>query len=177
MNELSQSNTTFKPRLTLALLLLGLVVVGFDQFCKWYVYTHVSSIESALYWYPYGGIPVFENWHGIEFSINYMTNKGAAWGAFGNYQLALVILRIALILGLMIYLSVAKLPRAIQIPLTLIIAGAVGNVTDYFVYGQVIDMFHFVIGGYDFPIFNLADSAITLGIGALFCSSWVTQTE
>jgi len=52
-------------------------------------------------------------------------------------------------------------------PFALILTGAVGNVLDYFVYGHVIDMLHFVLWTYDFPVFNIADSLITLGVAGL----------
>lgn len=159
-------------RTKISLLLLGLLVLILDQATKRLVYTYLPIIDSAYYWYPYGGIGVFKNFAGIEFSINHMTNIGAAWGVLGNYQLALIILRIGLIAGLLIYLFYFNLHSSWQIPLILIIAGALGNVIDFFVYGHVVDMLHFVLWGYDFPVFNLADSAISIGIASLFILSF-----
>lgn len=77
-----------------------------------------------------------------------------------------------LIAGLCVYLFCFNRDSSWQIPLILIIAGAVGNVADFFLYGHVVDMLHFVFWGYDFPIFNVADSAISIGIGLLFVISW-----
>lgn len=117
--------------------------------------------------FPYRGIAVFKNFLGIEFSIVHATNKGAAWGMFADFQLYLIVLRIILIASLLIYLFFYnKNPRAV-IPLALISFGAFGNIIDYFLYGHVIDMFHFVLWGYDFPVFNVADSAICIGIAGL----------
>jgi signal peptidase II len=128
-------------------------------------------MDASAYWYPYGGIGIFKNLWGIEFSINHMTNKGAAWGLFGHYQLPLLIFRMGLIGGLGVYLFCFNRRFSWQIPLMLILAGAIGNVLDYFLYGHVVDMLHFVLWGYDFPVFNLADSAITIGISSLFLLS------
>ncbi len=156
---------------------LALVLLGCDQLSKWLVFSNLPIIDSSFYSYPYGGVGVFRNLVGIEFSINHMTNTGAAWGFFGNFQLFLIILRIFLIVGLCIYLFYFNHQSAWQLPLVLIISGALGNVIDFFVYGHVVDMFHFVFWGYDFPVFNVADSAITIGIFSLFALSFCHPTH
>lgn len=153
-------------------LLIGLGLLFLDQVTKFLTYRFIPSMDQFFYVYPYGGIPVFQNVLGVDFSLNYLTNKGAAWGVLGHYQLELVALRIVLVIGLLIYLFVLNHRSSWQIPLILIITGAIGNVIDFFVYGHVIDMFHFVLGGYDFPVFNVADSAISIGIFTLFLLSW-----
>lgn len=172
MDEISSEMTTKEARIRNSLLWIGLAVILADQAVKWWAYAFLPVIDSGLYLYPYGGIGIFHNWAGIEFSLNHMTNTGAAWGILGSYQIPLLTLRIALIIGLIIYLFYYKPPSKWQVPLMLIIAGAASNVFDYFIYGHVVDMFHFVLWGYDFPVFNLADSSITIGIAALFFFSW-----
>jgi len=64
-----------------------------------------------------------------------------------------------------------------QVPLTMIIAGAVGNVVDSFVYGHVIDMVHFVFWGYSFPVFNVADSCIFLGVVSMMVEACVQKIK
>lgn len=172
MNETCPSLITARPRVSYALLGLGLLILLLDQVSKGLVYTYLPVIDSALYWYPYGGIGIFHNFAGIEFSINHMTNTGAAWGLLGNHQLPLIFLRIGLIAALCSYLFYFNRHSAWQFPFILIIAGAIGNVLDYFIYGHVVDMLHFVLWGYDFPVFNLADSSISIGIFLLFFLSW-----
>lgn len=172
---MSENCSTVKPlsvTVSYSLIMMGLILIVLDQLTKALVYLYLPIMDSSLYWYPYGGIGIFKNWGGIEFSINHMTNTGAAWGILGNYQLPLIILRIGLILGLCFYLFYFNRHSLWQLPLVLIIAGALGNVLDFFIYGHVIDMLHFVIWGYDFPIFNIADSAISIGIASLFFLSW-----
>lgn len=164
--------TTERTKVSFLFLCVGLGILLIDQLTKWLVYSYLPIIDTTLYQYPYGGIGVFKNWAGIEFSINHMINTGAAWGAFGGYQIPLIVLRIGLIIGLSVYLFCYNRKNSWQLPLLLIIAGAIGNVIDFFIYGHVVDMFHFVLWGYDFPVFNVADSAITVGISALFILSW-----
>jgi signal peptidase II len=171
MQATPHTKAVSRPQISYFAIAIGIFVLLMDQLSKWYVSHYVDYIDSHIYWYPYGGIPVFENFGGIQFSINYMTNKGAAWGAFGDYQVPLIALRIGLIAGLLVYLFYNR-HRSWQIPLILIVAGALGNVLDFFIYGHVVDMFHFVLWHYDFPIFNVADSSITLGIFSLFFLSW-----
>ena len=59
-------------------------------------------------------------------------------------------------------------------PLVLLITGALGNIKDYFLYGHVIDMSHFTFREVDFPVFNVADSAVTV---AIFWLIWLSFKE
>lgn len=172
MIETPPATTSHRAKISFSLLLLGILILGLDQLTKGLVDWYLPVIDSSSYWYPYGGVGVFQNFAGIEFSVNHMTNTGAAWGVLGNYQHILIVLRIGLILGLLVYLFQFNPHTSWRLPLMLIIAGALGNVIDFFVYGHVIDMFHFVLWGYDFPVFNLADGAISIGIATLFILSF-----
>jgi signal peptidase II len=153
-------------------LFICLIVLAGDIASKYFTHTYLPVMNPSWLWFPYGGIPVFKDFWGIEFSISHQINRGAAWGALSDYQLPLLYLRIALITSLLLYtLFINKLPNR-NIPLALIIAGAVGNVIDYFIYGHVVDMLHFVLWGYDFPVFNFADSAIFIGVSSLMLLSF-----
>lgn len=167
------SNSQLNSRVACKWLILGVVILCLDQLSKWLVYHYLPLMDPSLYWYPYGGIGVFQSFAGIEFSITHMTNTGAAWGFLGNYQFPLIILRVGLIALLTTYLFHFNKHSSWQFPLILIIFGALGNVIDYFVYGHVVDMLHFVLWGYDFPVFNLADTSISVGIFSLFFLSWM----
>jgi signal peptidase II len=169
----AQGINGLKGKVDYRLLLFGVCILVLDQLTKYLTYQFIPLMSQSAYFYPYGGIGIFENFLGIEFSISYTTNKGAAWGFFGNYQSFLILLRLALITGLIIYTFFFNKDRSWKIPLILILAGAIGNVIDFFVYGYVIDMLHFVLWGYDFPVFNVADSAISIGIAWLFILSFL----
>lgn len=147
-----------------------------DALSKYWVHTFLPIMSSQFPVYPYGGIAVFKDFFGIEFSITHLINFGAAWGVFGGYQDILLILRIALILALIVYLLFFNRHKEVLFPFCLVLAGATGNVIDYFIYGHVVDMFHFVLWGYHFPVFNVADSAVCIGISWLILlSAWNDQ--
>jgi signal peptidase II len=150
---------------------LGIFILLADFVSKYLTNAYLPLMRPNWLWYPYGGIGVFKNFLGIEFSLSHQINHGAAWGALANYQIPLLYLRIFLIATLFVYTLFWNKHPERNIPLTLIIAGATGNVIDYFLYGHVVDMFHFVLWGYDFPVFNLADSAIFIGVAYLLTLS------
>lgn len=172
MSGICAVGTGCRTKVSYSLLLFGMLVLLLDQLSKGLVSHYLPIVDYSLYSYPYGGIGVFRDFGGIEFSINHLTNTGAAWGVLGNYQFPLIILRIGLVASLCIYLFYFNRHSSWRFPLILIIAGAMGNILDFFFYHHVIDMLHFVIWGYDFPVFNLADSAITIGIASLFSLTW-----
>ncbi len=148
---------------------LFFVLLGLDQVSKFVTHHFLPLMSHSTPWYPYGGIGVFQNFFGIEFSINHATNRGAAWGAFADYTSLLMLLRLGLIAGIFLYFLKASGVK--KSALALILAGAVGNVIDVFIYGHVIDMFHFILWGYDYPVFNVADSAIFCGVILYFFAS------
>lgn len=151
---------------------VGLSIFLIDFISKAIVSQNIPHMGYSYPQYPFGGIAVFQNLFGIDFSINHYTNKGAAWGAFADFQLYLLVLRIVLIIGMCLYIAFYNKRPAWDIPLVMIIAGATGNVLDYFLYGHVIDMFHFVFWGHEYPVFNVADTSIFIGIVWLLISSW-----
>lgn len=155
----------------LSLFLCAVALFTLDFFSKSYVHQHIPLISMASSYYPYDGIPVFYNFLGIDFSINHVMNRGAAWGVFASLQVALLYLRVVLIAGMLIHLFFFNKERFRQFPFTLIITGALGNVIDYYRFGHVVDMFHFKFGSYTFPLFNIADSAIFCGVALLILKS------
>lgn len=155
----------------LAAYIIGMGVFLADIASKYFTHTHLPLMRYPWLVYPYGGIPVFKNLLGIEFSISHQINKGAAWGMLAEYQMPLLYIRIGLIIALFIYFLFLNKHQSWNIPLALILAGAAGNVLDYFLYGHVVDMLHVILWGYDFPVFNIADSAICIGIAWLFMLS------
>lgn len=148
------------------LLICGLFLLIIDQLSKWLVQTYLPLMDSLVatgsFAYPYGGIGIFEE--GIEFSIVYATNKGAAWGVLAAYQYPLLAIRILFVIGMTLYLTLLNRHRRIEWPLLLIITGALGNIIDSLVYGHVIDMFYFIFWSWSYPVFNVADSLICIGV-------------
>lgn len=95
--------------------------------------------------------------------LKYTENTGASWGIFQDKTLALTVFTgIALGLLLIFLIIRAKKDRKLmRIPLLLIFAGGVGNLVDRIAFGYVRDFLRFTF--IEFPIFNLADSAVTIG--------------
>ena len=145
------------------------------------VVSKIAALDwiSPLAWggYPFGGIPLFADFFGISFSLNTIVNTGAAWGLFSGHPGLLFGLRMALVFGLGVYLYIFHRPVTKMASLWLVAIGAIGNAIDYILYGHVIDFFHFVFWGYSFPIFNLADSYITLGVIGLMFTRKVTSVR
>ncbi|WP_251516300.1 MULTISPECIES: signal peptidase II [Staphylococcus] len=92
-------------------------------------------------------------------------NDGAAWGMLsGKMGLFYIITIIVLIVLVYFYVKEAKNNLFMQIAISLIFAGALGNFIDRVIHGKVVDFIDTYIFGYDFPIFNIADASLTIGV-------------
>jgi signal peptidase II len=157
-------------RLSKILVLFSTLLV-LDILSKILVVKFVAIHPWSTPFYPYGGIGVFQNLLGIDFSINYVMNRGSAWGMFADWHFALLAVRIGAIISLVVYLLKFCEDRSRDIPLALIITGAFGNVVDCFIYKHVIDMFHFNVWGWNCPVFNIADACIFFGVSIMLIQS------
>lgn len=146
------------------LLLLIALVLAVDASLKWTVHSYIPLCSRSLPLYPYGGIGVFEDVCGVQFSIIHATNTGTLWGLFPQAPGLLACVRLVVVGVLLGYLIRARRQPALALPLSLILAGAIGNIVDFFLYGHVVDMFFFQFWGWGYPVFNVADSAIFLGV-------------
>lgn len=106
---------------------------------------------------------VFSTPFGIDFYLEYITNKGAAWGMLSSMHIPLLLFRIAVVTGLLIYTFRYCTSTTVMVGLSAIIEGAASNIFDCFYFGHVVDMFHFIFWGHSYGIFNLADASIFLG--------------
>jgi signal peptidase II len=110
--------------------------------------------------YPFGGVPLFDA-GGVTASFNLVVNSGAAWGVLQGQALGLFLLRVGLVAAVAGYGVWKK--RLFRWPIWAIGIGALGNGLDYLLYGAVVDFIHFQFFGASFPLFNVADSLISLG--------------
>jgi signal peptidase II len=156
----------------LQLLFIVIPIFGVDYVTKNLTDRFIPPLYNTSPLFPYGGVAIFQNFLGIDFSLNHVSNKGAAWGAFSSMQELLLSLRIAVVGALIVYVILSNKLTTQRLPLSLVIAGALGNIVDYFVYGHVIDMFHFVFWKYSYPVFNVADISIFCGIVAMLYPSF-----
>ncbi|MBC8412573.1 signal peptidase II [bacterium] len=107
-------------------------------------------------------------------NIVYVENKGAAFGMFANLgNTFFIAISVIALLSILFYLT--KIPKGIELfSISLIFGGAVGNLIDRIMLGKVIDFIDFYIGTWHWPAFNVADSALTVGI-TLFIISTLIQ--
>jgi signal peptidase II len=152
------------------LLVASLFFLFLDFYSKAWAYSFLPLASNGL-----REIPVFHDVLGVDFSITLALNRGAAWGMLSSFQDLILVLRLLVIASMLSYLFFFPHDRRREIPLLLIVTGAFGNVLDYFIYGQVVDFLRFNLWGYPFPIFNLADSLITVGVAAFFLVSYFSK--
>jgi signal peptidase II len=123
---------------------------------------------------------VIENY----FNITYVRNPGAAFGFLAQSHpefrepFFLVLPPIAMLIILWVLKSVQTSDRLQVVALSLVFGGAIGNYIDRLRFGYVIDFLDFHIQNrYTWPAFNVADSAIVVGIGILLILSFVRSEE
>ena len=107
------------------------------------------------------------------FYITYVKNDGAAWSILAGktYLLILVAVVALILLGRMLWKAHVKKQRLLEFALASMIAGALGNLIDRVQFGYVRDFMEWYPFGYSFPIFNVADVALTLGVIVLLLVS------
>lgn len=148
------NNQITKTLLDILLILSGAgLIIAFDQWTKQLV---VENIPFLGTWLPdsLSSLAPF-------FRIVHWRNSGAAFGMFQNGNLVFIILAIFASLLIIFYFpQIEKKEWALRAAMVLQLGGAVGNLIDRIRYGYVID---FISVG-DFPVFNIADSSITVGV-------------
>ena len=111
---------------------------------------------------------------GDFFRITSVRNTGAAFGMFaGNHRVFVVISLLAIVLVLGLYLRTGRGHLLRSVALGLILGGAAGNVYDRIVYREVVDFLQFSAGRWSFAVFNIADSAVTIGVALLALETYV----
>ena len=99
------------------------------------------------------------------FSITYVRNTGAAFSIMENNRVLFIIIAIIALILIYKYLIMNKvIDRYLMISYSMLVGGIIGNMIDRIIYGYVIDYLSFNIFGYNFPIFNLADTFIVISI-------------
>lgn len=118
---------------------------------------------------------LFFSFLGIDFAWTLTTNLGAAWGMFTQSPDILFSIRLIFIGILLGIYSISK--QCTRVALLLILAGATSNIIDTIVWGHVIDMVHIRFWGWDYPVFNLADTYICIGAAYLIWKSFLPLHE
>ncbi len=96
-------------------------------------------------------------------------NRGAAWGILQGQMWFFYLITVVVVVGLIIYIQkLKKQDKWFGIALALMLGGAIGNFIDRVVRKEVVDFLNTYIFTYDFPIFNVADSALVVGVIIMF---------
>ena len=147
-------------------LFVSAILVLADQVSKAIVVRTMSLYES---------IPIIPNF----FHFTYITNDGMAFGIdfpFGYFIFSSVSLLLTLFLFWYLW-SVRNHSIVIRLGLAMIIAGAIGNLIDRLMLGEVIDFLDFMIRDFHWYVFNLADSYVTVGMVLLLIDSIILEKK
>ena len=96
--------------------------------------------------------------------LTYVKNTGIAWSLFNNNNIAITILGFILVFRIYFYIRKRQLSELELIGYGLILGGAFGNLIDRLFRGYVVDFIDIYIFGYDYPVFNIADMCIVIGV-------------
>ena len=128
------------------------IIIALDQLTKYMI---VKSLEIG------DSVKVIKN----LLHITSHRNEGAAWGILqGKMWLFYIVTIVVLVILVMFFKSEGYGKPLIQFGLSLLIAGSIGNFIDRLFRSEVVDFIDTYIFGYNFPIFNVADAALTIGV-------------
>lgn len=133
---------------------LAAFVILLDQWTKWLIVKNMEFGERIAVWDPWLGILSHRN-------------RGAAWGMLEGQMWLFSIVTIGVICAIIyFYHKEAKGKPVFQVGLMFLLGGAIGNFIDRLFRGEVVDFVDVLIPviNYDFPIFNIADAALTIAV-------------
>lgn len=140
--------------------LIAVAVAAADQLTKWLVVRSLSEEESRV---VISGFFSLVNWG----------NTGSAWSLLKDCNLVLVVISLLALLAMYLFRHTFQPHRpGSRIALGLITGGIIGNLIDRVRVHHVTDFLYFYIGQYKWPAFNVADSAICVGVGLYIIFSW-----
>ena len=133
--------------------MLAALLIVVDQLSKWAILQNFELYEEKIL------LPGF-------LSLFYIQNRGAAWGIFEGRMIFFYIITV-FVVGYLIYMLHKEKTdsKLVGVSFSLILAGAIGNFIDRLVNGFVVDMFR--LDFINFPIFNVADMCLTVGVALM----------
>lgn len=136
----------------MTIIILSIIFLIIDQITK------ILVVNSLV---PGENIEIIKN----IFGIIYTNNTGAAFSILLGKRIFLIVVAVLIIGVLLYYIKRNKIEKKIDIiALSFIIGGSLGNLIDRIIRGYVIDFISIKIGNYNFPIFNVADALIVVGV-------------
>ncbi len=150
------------------LILFGVAgaLIALDQWTKWLVRENIEFggqwLPDGLTWlYPYARIV---HWY----------NSGAAFGMFQNGNLVFTVLAFVVIGAIVYYFPrVEAEDWTLKVAMGLQLAGAAGNLIDRLLSGKVTDFISISV----FPVFNIADASISIGVAVLLLGVWLKERQ
>jgi len=144
------------------LMIISLLIIFLDQLTKWLV---VKNIPYGSVWSPW-------EWLTPVARIVHWSNTGVAFGMLQGMNPVFIALAL-IVSGMIIYYyqQIDQQDWLIRLALMLELGGALGNLIDRIRYGHVVD---FISVG-NFPVFNIADSCITIGVVILLLGVWLQE--
>ena len=151
-------------RLWAMLAAVTLPVVALDQLSKLYVASHFQLYEMR---------PIIPNW----LDLTYTLNPGAAFSLFATMppaarQILFLVLSCGATLVLLVLLARRNTSAISGVGFALILGGTLGNLIDRLVRGRVVDFIYFHHDSFSYPVFNIADSAISIGVATILLISF-----
>lgn len=150
--------------------ILLILVAGIDQLTKYFIQNHMYLYESREM------IPGF-------FNLVFVTNTGAAFSIFADVESParhyfFVAIGVIALIGISVwYYSLRKENKYYAVCLGLIAGGALGNLIDRIHIGAVVDFLDFYIKVYHWPAFNVADSAICVGVALFIFINYISEKQ
>lgn len=145
-------------------IIAGILVV-LDQITKWIVVKNMELYEQ---------ITIVKDF----FYLTSHRNKGAAWGILEGKMIFFYIVTTIVIIGVIFYMQkYARENKLLAISLSFILGGAIGNFIDRIFRGEVVDFLDFIIFNYDYPIFNVADSSLVVGVILVLIATFLDEKK
>lgn len=133
-------------------IIISIILLCIDQISKLLVVNLLTKTDS---------ITIIKNF----FYLTYINNDGAAFSILVGKRIFLILIAVLAIVMLIRYIKKNNIQNKLElVSISLIIGGSLGNLMDRVVRGYVIDFLDFKIFNYNFPIFNLADTFIVIGV-------------
>ena len=127
-------------------------------------FDQITKIIASNLLMEYESYEIIDNF----FYFTFLYNPGMAWGAFSGMRWIFVLITPIILLGVTYFFVYSKKHEVLtRAGMILVFAGAIGNWIDRLFIGEVRDFIHFIIPiiNYDFPVFNIADIAVVMGMG------------
>lgn len=145
--------------------IIAVIVIIIDQITKWLVVTKMELYEK---------IPIIDNF----FYFTSHRNKGAAWGILQDQMIFFYIITAIVVIGIIYFMEThARKDKLLAVSLGFILGGAIGNFIDRLLHQEVVDFLDFIIFKYNYPIFNIADSSLVVGVVLIIIATFLDEKK